>query len=148
MSGDSDKKRSKANAAVLSTHRRAAFVVSLVWAAVRHGVRGQPALSAGGVVGVAMVAGAWGVLRLLAASAASADLRRTSGVGEYMFDVFYVLLFVLALAGCWTDRALWVVAVVPVFAAWKAWGLYRSFLAGGMPAAEQAAPRGKQARKW
>lgn len=78
------------------------------------------------------------------------------GLTEYMFDVIWVTWACLVSVLAFGNRAWWLYAVVPVFGAWKAWGLLgaaRGMMGAGQPQGqasaqdEQAMPQNRRQRR-
>lgn len=76
-----------------------------------------------------------------------------AGVTEYLWDIVYSTWIVLGLVGVLGEWAWWVGLVVPLYAAYLAWGLYNGFRKGQMPgmpdmgAAGEQQEEGKQSKR-
>lgn len=73
-----------------------------------------------------------------------------AGLTEYLWDIVHATWIVLVLVGAFGEWAWWVGLVVPLYAAYLAWGLYNGFRKGqmpGMPDMGGAAAGGEQEAK-
>jgi len=59
------------------------------------------------------------------------------GVTEYLWDIVYATWICLGLVGVLGEWAWWVGLVVPAYAVYLAWGLYKGFAGGSVPGMPQ-----------
>jgi len=66
------------------------------------------------------------------------------GVTEYLWDIVYATWICLGLVGVLGEWAWWVGLVVPAYAVYLAWGLYKGFAGGSVPGMPQVPQQGEQ----